>query len=61
MKINAALNIVDPSFSNVHIAELNWGETLSQDIPVKETRVILAADCVYFEVGHLFFSLHFRE
>lgn len=49
MKINAALNIVDPSFSNVHIAELNWGETLSQDIPVKETRVILAADCVYFE------------
>jgi hypothetical protein len=50
MRINAFLNIPDPEASNIHIAELNWGELLPHDVPVEETSLILAADCVYFEV-----------
>ncbi|KAG1820553.1 putative methyltransferase-domain-containing protein [Suillus subaureus] len=44
MQQNVTLNGLQ---SCVSVRELNWGETLSSDIPPPE--LILAADCVYFE------------
>jgi hypothetical protein len=49
MQQNAALNVGAP---NIHIVQYDWG-TLPADIPVKEADVVLAADCVYFEVSLL--------
>lgn len=46
MQENAALNVETP---NIHIGEYDWGE-IPSEIPVSEADVILAADCVYFEV-----------
>lgn len=51
MKTNAAINIPSSAPSSVHVAELNWGEPLPEIIPVKQAGLILAADCMYFEVG----------
>lgn len=34
----------------VKVAELNWGGELPEGVP-HEPEIILAADCVYFEVG----------
>lgn len=47
MQENAALNVETP---NLHIGEYDWGE-LPSGIPVAQAEVILAADCVYFEVN----------
>jgi len=47
MNENAALNVDNP---NLHIAEYDWGE-MPVDVPVAEANVVLAADCVYFEVS----------
>jgi hypothetical protein len=30
---------------------LSWGESIAETIPVDEASLILAADCVYFEVS----------
>jgi hypothetical protein len=46
MGANAILNVDTP---NLHIAEYDWGE-MPAEVPVAEADVILAADCVYFEV-----------
>lgn len=46
MKVNAELNV---STSNLHVAEYDWGE-IPAGVPVTEAEVVLAADCVYFEV-----------
>jgi hypothetical protein len=46
MQENATLNVETP---NIHIGEYDWGE-IPSEIPVSEADVILAADCVYFEV-----------
>jgi hypothetical protein len=46
MEENAVLNVSTP---NLRIAEYDWGE-MPKDVPVAEADVILAADCVYFEV-----------
>ena len=46
MQENAALNV---ETLNLHIGEYDWGE-IPSEIPVSEADVILAADCVYFEV-----------
>jgi hypothetical protein len=46
MEENAILNVSTP---NLHIAEYDWGE-MPNEVPVVEADVILAADCVYFEV-----------
>ena len=46
MEENAVLNVSTP---NLHIAEYDWGE-MPKEVPVAEADVILAADCVYFEV-----------
>ena len=48
MQANATLNLEQST--NIHTAELSWGEAVQDDVPVKETALILAADCVYFEV-----------
>jgi hypothetical protein len=40
-----------PGQSNLHVAELSWGEPISETIPVEKSSLILAADCVYFEVS----------
>ena len=37
--------------THVHVAELNWGDDFASGIPVKDVDVVLAADCVYFEVS----------
>lgn len=43
-----ARNVAENGLSHtVTVAELNWGEPISQDIPRPD--LILAADCVYFE------------
>lgn len=47
MQENAALNV---ETLNLHIGEYDWGE-IPSEIPVSEADVILAADCVYFEVS----------
>ena len=47
MERNITLNHVE---SNVHVAELNWGEPLPEGMPTDELDMVLAADCVYFEV-----------
>lgn len=59
MKDNAKLNMADLGRDNVHVAELNWGDPLPAKIPVEKSSLILAADCVYFEVRALLFSLYF--
>jgi hypothetical protein len=46
MEENAILNVSTP---NLHIAKYDWGE-MPKEVPVAEADVILAADCVYFEV-----------
>jgi hypothetical protein len=46
MQENATLNVETP---NIHIGVYDWGE-LPSEIPVSDADVILAADCVYFEV-----------
>ena len=51
MEINTSHNVDDQSPPNIHVAELNWGEALPAIIPIEETSLILAADCVYFEVS----------
>jgi hypothetical protein len=49
MQTNVNLNLGDRR--NVHVRELNWGEPLPTTLPaVEEVDVVLAADCVYFEV-----------
>lgn len=58
MKDNAKLNMADLGGDNVHVAELNWGDPLPAEIPVEKSSLILAADCVYFEVRALLFSLY---
>lgn len=45
MRINTRLNV--PS-ADIHVSELNWGEEVPPEIPAVD--LILAADCVYFEV-----------
>lgn len=47
MKINAELNV--PGCANIHVAELSWGEEITT-VPT-DVDVVLAADCVYFEVS----------
>ena len=47
MRLNAKINI---GTSTMHVMELNWGEDVSRDI--SQPDLILAADCVYFEVSH---------
>ena len=47
MQENATLNVETP---NLHVGEYDWGE-IPSEIPVSEADVILAADCVYFEVN----------
>ena len=37
----------------MHVAEYNWGEEVPSDIPIDEIDIVLAADCVYFEVSML--------
>ncbi|WVQ86031.1 hypothetical protein IAT38_008199 [Cryptococcus sp. DSM 104549] len=49
MAVNADLNLAGTGQANIHVAELNWGEPLPEALPVEETTLILAADCVYFE------------
>ncbi|KAF4619972.1 hypothetical protein D9613_005401 [Agrocybe pediades] len=44
MTRNVCLNRLE---GRVHVAELNWGSSIPEDIPLPD--VILAADCVYFE------------
>ena len=46
MEENAVLNVSTP---NLRMAEYDWGE-MPREVPVAEADVILAADCVYFEV-----------
>ena len=54
MEINAEVNSpCTGSSTNIHVAELNWGEPLPSTVPVDEASLILAADCVYFEVSNL--------
>lgn len=55
MRENAVLNVSTP---NLHIAEYDWGE-IPGEVPVEQADVILAADCVYFEV-RLAFSVPFK-
>jgi hypothetical protein len=50
MDQNASLNVETP---NIHIAEYDWGQ-LPASIPVEKADLILAADCVYFEVTPTF-------
>lgn len=59
MEDNAKLNLADLQRDNVHVAELNWGEPLPAEIPLEKSSLILAADCVYFEVRACPFSLYF--
>lgn len=59
MEDNAKLNLADLGRDNVHVAELNWGELLPAEIPIKESSLILAADCVYFEVRSRSFPSYF--
>jgi predicted nicotinamide N-methyase len=47
MQVNAELNVPG---GNLHVAELNWGEEIST-VPT-DVDVVLAADCVYFEVSY---------
>lgn len=47
MQANADLNLL-PVGSNLHIGELSWGEPITH-VPAAAD-VVLAADCVYFEV-----------
>ncbi|RXK41722.1 hypothetical protein M231_00957 [Tremella mesenterica] len=49
MKENVHLNLSPLQRTNVHVMELNWGETLPPNLPLKQTDLVLAADCVYFE------------
>lgn len=46
MKVNADLNV---STGNIHVAELSWGEEITT-VPT-DVDIVLAADCVYFEVS----------
>ena len=48
MKKNVEINLDQQE--NVHVAELNWGEDIRDEVPVEQTGLVLAADCVYFEV-----------
>ena len=47
MRANTDLNECS---RNCHVSELSWGEPIPADVP-KEVDVVLAADCVYFEVS----------
>ena len=51
MSINADHNV---DTHNIHVAEYDWGETPA-GVPIEEANIVLAADCVYFEV-----NLHHR-
>jgi len=46
LRTNATLNL--PTAKNLHVGELSWGEEIAA-VP-KQVDVVLAADCVYFEV-----------
>jgi hypothetical protein len=48
MRTNAELNMPGSDAKNLHVAELSWGEAI-RTVPA-EVDVVLAADCVYFEV-----------
>lgn len=48
MRANVELN---GASGNCHVAELSWGEQLPASIRAEEMNVVLAADCVYFEVS----------
>jgi hypothetical protein len=53
MKSNIAHNFPsDPAGSAppVRAAEYNWGEAIPEEIAASEIDMVLAADCVYFEV-----------
>lgn len=52
MRANTDLNECS---RNCHVAELSWGEPIPADLPA-EVDVVLAADCVYFEVSRLSLS-----
>lgn len=47
MRANTDLNECS---RNCHVAELSWGEPIQSDVPA-DVDVVLAADCVYFEVS----------
>lgn len=47
MRANTDLNECS---RNCHVAELSWGEPIACDVPA-DVDVVLAADCVYFEVS----------
>jgi hypothetical protein len=52
MRDNVSLNLGDVgSAHHVLVDELNWGEPIPEGIPAKDVDLVLAADCVYFEVG----------
>lgn len=46
-------NVQHNNVGQVHVAEYNWGEEVPSDIPIDEIDIVLAADCVYFEVSLL--------
>jgi hypothetical protein len=46
-------NVQHNDVEQVHVAEYNWGEEVPSDIPIDEIDMVLAADCVYFEVSAL--------
>lgn len=48
MQVNAELNVPG---GNLHVAELNWGEEITAVPADIDVDVVLAADCVYFEVS----------
>lgn len=48
MKVNVELNV--PNNKSIAVAEYNWGEDVPADVPA-DVDVVLAADCVYFEVS----------
>jgi hypothetical protein len=61
MRQNVELNLSDPSEldvtsdqsvkASVYVEELDWGKPLPATIPTaEEIDLVLAADCVYFEV-----------
>ena len=50
MQANLDLNLAPSERDNVHVAEYNWGEEPPSAIPISDIDLVLAADCVYFEV-----------
>jgi hypothetical protein len=49
MEHNAILNL--GTSSNIQAVEYDWGGLVPVGLPVNEATVVLAADCVYFEVS----------